>query len=116
MRGSTILIGVVAALLTAPAAAQVPARDRTLARRAIGQPLADRELRPGVLIVRVVEGEFVRNVVGQDVEVRSVTGGVDRARTGADGRAMFDRLPPGVRVQVVTTIAGETLTSEEFAV
>ena len=84
--------------------------------RAMGVPLLDGALPPGVLIVRVVEGEFVRNVVGQDVEVRSLTGGVDRARTEADGRARFERLPPLARVQVFATVAGEVLASEVFEV
>jgi len=116
MHGLMVVVALLAALLDTRAAAQAPDRDSTMPRRAMGQPLPDGGLPPGVLIVRVVEDEFVRNIVGQEVEVRSLSGGVDRARTGADGRALFDRLPPGARVRVVATVAGETLTSEEFAV
>jgi hypothetical protein len=116
MHGLMVVVALLAVLLDTRVAAQAPDRARTMPRGAMGQPLPDGELPPGVLIVRVVEGEFVRNVVGQEVEVRSLSGGVDRARTGADGRALFDRLPPGARVQVVATVAGETLKSEEFAV
>jgi hypothetical protein len=116
MHGLMVVVALLAVLLDTRVAAQAPARDGTMPRRAMGQPLLDDQLGPGVLIVRVVEGEFVRNVVGQEVEVRSASGGVDRARTGTDGRALFDRLPPGARVQVVAAVAGETLMSEEFAV
>ena len=104
-----------AVLLVACSAGQ-PTTPAPTARRVMGQPLPDGQLPPGVLIVRVVAGEFVRNIVGQDVEVHSVSGGVDRARTGGDGRAVFDRLPPGVRVQVIARMAGETLRSDEFTV
>ena len=101
MRRWAILVAVLAVRLTTGTAAQA---------------LLDGQLPPCVLVVRVVEGDFVRNVVGQEVEVRRAGGDVDRSRTGADGRARFEGLPPGALVQVVAIVAGERLTSEEFAV
>jgi hypothetical protein len=100
------------ALLLHAAAGTPAAQDATV--RAAGSPLRDGVLPPGMLTVRVVRGAFTNNVDAVDVQADLGAGRVERARTGADGRAQFAHLPIGARVQVTTTVDGESLVSEAF--
>jgi hypothetical protein len=80
-----------------------------------GTPLPAPELPNGTITVRVVRERMGNNVAGQDV---TLTIGQDKrtVKTDAQGRAQFDGLPSGASVQATTTVDGETLTSQQFAV
>jgi len=80
-----------------------------------GTPLPAPELPNGTITVRVVRERMGNNVAGQDV---TLTVGQDKRtlKTDAQGRAQFDKLTPGATVQATTTVDGETLTSQQFAV
>jgi hypothetical protein len=108
-------LAVAAALLTAPAAgAQTVTGDAgASATRAAGMALRDGALAPGMLTVRVVRGSFDRNAADQVVQI-DVGGRVERATTGADGRAQFAHLPIGATVQATAVVDGEALLSERF--
>lgn len=80
-----------------------------------GTPLPAPELANGTITVRVVRQQMGNNVAGQDV---TLTVGQDKrtVKTDAQGRAEFKGLPSGTQVQATTTVDGETLTSQQFAV
>jgi len=80
-----------------------------------GTPLPAPELPNATVTVRVVRERMGNNVAGQDV---TLTIGKDKrtVKTDAQGRAQFDGLTAGATVQATTTVDGETLTSQEFAV
>lgn len=92
-----------------------PAAATTQMVRAAGMPLNDGALAPGMLTVRVVEGAFTRDVAGQVVTVEVEGGTVESAQTGSDGRAQFAHLPVGARVRAWTSVGGERLESDSFA-
>ena len=96
---------------TPPAAAGAPAQMV----RAAGMPLNDGALAPGTLTVRVVQGAFTGNLSGLDITLAIEGQAPKHAQTGADGRAEFAHLPIGARVQASTTVGGEPLRSESFA-
>jgi len=117
MRTKTTLCAL-ALLLLAPGASGAQTLDpgSTGAHlvRAAGMPLGDGTLPPGMLTVRVVEGSFSGDVVGQVVEMQVAGGKIDSAVTGDDGRAQFAHLPVGGQVRVSATVAGVRLESESF--
>ena len=80
-----------------------------------GTPLPAPELATGTVTVRVVKERMGNNVAGQDV---TLTIGQDKRtiKTDAQGRAQFVALTSGATVQATTTVDGETLTSQQFAV
>ena len=80
-----------------------------------GTPLPAPELAAGTVTVRVVRERMGNNVADQDV---TLTIGAARRtlKTDAQGRAQFSGLTAGDTVQATTTVDGETLTSQEFAV
>jgi hypothetical protein len=80
-----------------------------------GTPLPAPELPNGTITVRVVRERMGNNLAGQDV---TLTIGQDKRtiKTDAQGRAQFEKLTPGATVQATTTVDGETLTSQPFAV
>jgi len=84
-------------------------------RQMSGVPLPVPDLAPGTVTVRVVRGTMTNIIPNQDVEL---TGGasVMRAKTSDAGRAEFTGLAPGTRVKASTTVNGERLESQEFAV
>jgi hypothetical protein len=82
--------------------------------RAAGMPLNDGALPPGMLTVRLVRGAFAGDLAGQTVEVEISGGKIERATTGADGRAQFGHLPIGAEVHAVTNVGNERLESETF--
>src|SRR5690349_23654514 len=80
-----------------------------------GTPLPAPELPDRTVTVRVVRERMGNNIAGQDV---TLTVGQDKrtVKTDAQGRAQFDKIAPGTQVQATTTVDGETLTSQQFAV
>ena len=85
------------------------------ARQMSGVPLPVSELAPGTITVRVVRGAMTNVMPGQVVEL---TGGPSTlsATTNDAGRAEFSGLQPGTRVKASTTVNGERIESQEFAV
>jgi hypothetical protein len=85
------------------------------ARQMSGVPLPVSDLPPGTVTVRVVRGAMTNVLPGQVVEL---TGGATTlsAKTNDSGRAEFSGLQPGTRVKASTTVNGERLESQEFAV
>lgn len=82
-----------------------------------GQPLQVGDLPPGILSVRVIRGDFSRNIAGQRVDLRLESDGrTMTSLTGQDGRALFTGLAIGARVQAGTTIDGDHLESQIFPV
>lgn len=80
-----------------------------------GVPLQVGDLPPGIVVVRVIRSSFQDNVTGQAVTLRVGAGArVLTAVTGADGRAQFDGLSVGERVQVRSTVGAERLESQLF--
>ena len=94
----------------AMAAAQMPD-----AKRMSGVPLPVSDLPVGTVTVRVLRGSMTNVIPDQLVEL---TGGPSprSAKTNESGRAEFAGLAPGTRVKASTTVNGERLESEEFAV
>jgi hypothetical protein len=84
-------------------------------RQMSGVPLPVSDLAPGTVTVRVVRGTMTNAIPGQLVEL---TGGASpmSAKTNDAGRAEFSGLQPGTRVKASTTVNGERLESQEFAV
>ncbi|HEU4934977.1 MAG TPA: hypothetical protein VFT39_00890 [Vicinamibacterales bacterium] len=102
----------VTSVLVSPRAVQAQMPD---ARQMSGVPLPVADLPPGTVTVRVVRGAMTNVVPGQLVEL---TGGPSTvsAKTNDAGRAEFSGLQPGTRVRASTTVNGERLESQEFAV
>lgn len=95
-----------------PAFAQVAMPDPSAIA---GTPLPAPELPDSTVTVRVVRERMGNNIAGQPVTLR-VGGATRTATTDGQGRAQFDGLTAGAVVQATTTVDGETLTSQEFAV
>ncbi len=108
--GLMALVAVLASSM--PAAAQVAMPD---ARQMSGVPLPATELPDGTVTVRVVRERMGNNVPGQEVGLTTPDGKVT-AVTDAQGRAEFTSVPVGSQVTAETTIDGETLRSQPFAV
>jgi hypothetical protein len=85
------------------------------ARQMSGVPLPVSDLPVGTVTVRVVRGAMTNVISGQLVEL---TGGPSTvsAKTNDAGRAEFTGLQPGTRVKASTTVSGERIESQEFAV
>lgn len=98
--------------LAAPARAQVAMPD---ASAMAGTPLPAPELPDATVTVRVLRERMGNNVAGQLVTLKAGSGS-RTASTDAQGRAQFNGLPVGTLVQASTTVDGEVLTSQEFAV
>jgi hypothetical protein len=85
------------------------------AKRMSGVPLPVSDLPVGTVTVRVVRGSMTNVIPDQLVEL---AGGPSQrsAKTNESGRAEFTGLAPGTRVKASTTVNGERLESQEFAV
>lgn len=93
-----------------PAFAQDMPDPALIHGRAIPAP----ELPAGTVTVRVVREAIGNNIQGQSVELR--VGNTTRtARTDEEGRAQFSAVPGG-EARAQTTVDGEALVSEPFAV
>jgi hypothetical protein len=80
-----------------------------------GTPLPAPELPDRAVTVRVVRERMGNNIAGQAVTLK-VGADSRTAKTDEQGRAQFDGLAAGTRVQATTIVDGETLTSQEFSV
>jgi len=80
-----------------------------------GVPLPVGDVAVGTVIVRVIKGSLANNIPNQPVELLGA-GAPRTVKTDAGGRAEFAGLPPGTRVTAATTVLGERLQSQEFAV
>lgn len=84
-------------------------------RQMSGVPLPSGDLPDRSVSVRVVRGSMANNVQGHDVELVGA-GDPRRLQTDGNGRAIFNDLPAGAAVQAITTLDGERLQSQSFAV
>jgi hypothetical protein len=96
--------------LCAPVAAQMPDP-----KQMSGLSMPSPELPDGTVSVRVVRGQITNNLQGVPVEL-SGAGETRRAKTGADGRAMFSGVAPGSTVVAVAIADGERLESQPIQV
>ncbi len=113
MKPRAISIGLlVACFLTATSIVDAQMPDP---RQMSGVPLPVSDLAPGTVTVRVVRGTMTNVIPGQLVEL---TGGPSTlsAKTNDAGRAEFSGLQSGTRVKASTTVNGERIESQEFAV
>lgn len=107
MRGPLLAILLVA-VAAGHAMAQMPDP-----KQMSGVPLPTGEIPAGTVTVRVVRGSLSNIVTGHPVEL--VGQASASARTNEQGRAEFTGLTIGSRVKAVTTVDGERLESQEFA-
>ena len=80
-----------------------------------GVPLPVGDVAVGTVVVRVIKGSLANNIPNQPVELLGA-GAPRTVKTDAAGRAEFAGLAPGTRVTAATTVLGERLQSQEFAV
>src|SRR5262245_48844657 len=97
---ASIVIAVVWAVV--PTFAQIAMPDPT---QMSGVPLPAPELPDGTVTVRVVRERMGNNISGQTVTLK-VAGAIRTATTDAQGRAQFDKLPPGAAVEAEVTVDG----------
>ncbi|HEY7502206.1 MAG TPA: hypothetical protein VH740_27045 [Vicinamibacterales bacterium] len=114
---ATRIHGLVAALLIAAAApstarAQQMPDPRTIA----GVPLPVGDVANGTVVVRVIRGSLSNNIPDQKVDLLGADRTTQSVTTDATGRAQFTGLKAGLRVTAVTSVGGERLQSQEFAV
>jgi len=79
-----------------------------------GVPLPVGDLATGTVTVRVVRGTMTNVITGQRVEI--IGPFPMSGKTNDAGRAEFTGLQPGTRVRAATTVDGEYLESQEFAI
>jgi hypothetical protein len=81
-----------------------------------GLPLQVADLPPGTVTVRVIRGSFAENLANLQVGlIVGQSGQTLQAVTDQSGRAEFNALAVGELVQARTTVDGETLESQQFA-
>jgi hypothetical protein len=85
------------------------------AKQMSGVPLPVGDLANGTVTVRVVRGAMTNPIPNQPVELLGGTSPAT-ANTNDAGRAEFPGLQAGLRVRAVTTVDGQRLESQEFAV
>jgi len=108
-----ILVLVVIALLAGSGAGQ--AQQMPDPKLIAGVPLPVGDVAVGTVVVRVIRGSLANNIADQPVELLGA-GAPRTMKTDASGRAEFAGLAPGTRVTAVSTVQGERLQSQEFAV
>jgi hypothetical protein len=102
----------IVALLAWPAGADAQMPD---AKQMSGLPRPVDDLPSGSVSVRVIRGDMTHNLPNQPVEMRA--GNTTRTvNTDAEGRAQFDGVAAGTPVKFSTTVDGEHLESQEFAI
>lgn len=122
IKGFVCLLGFL--ILAAPLVARVLAQDAAGAGQGVqmpdvkemsGIPLPVGDLASGTVVVRLIRGSLDKAITDHPVELHAASGVVS-SRTNDTGRAEFTGLEPGTRVRAVTTVAGERLESQEFAI
>ena len=94
-------------LVAAPLYAQPDPRQMS----GIPRPVDD--LPSGSVSVRVIRGAMTNNIANQTVELLVGTE-VQTTKTDAQGRAQFDKLPPGATLKARADVDGEHLESQAF--
>jgi hypothetical protein len=84
-------------------------------RQMSGMPLPVADMPAGSVTVRVLRGAISNPITGHQVEIQG-DGAPVTATTNETGRAEFKGLPVGTTVKAVTTVNGQRLQSQEFAV
>jgi hypothetical protein len=78
-----------------------------------GTPLPTADLPNGTVSVRVVRGDLSNNVAGQVVELHG-TPQDQKVTTDESGRAVFNNVPVGASVHVMTVLDGQQIESRSF--
>jgi hypothetical protein len=102
-------------VLSGLAASAAQARQMPDPKQIAGMPLPVGDVPAGTVVVRVIRETLSNNIPDQLVEL-SGAGPTRTVKTDAGGRAQFDNLPPGSQVIASTTVGGERLQSQQFAV
>ena len=106
----SMALAIFAALLAAPAAAQMPDLSQMN-----GRSLPAPDAPAGSATVRVMRETLGNNVVGQEVTLTDANGAtVGTRKTDDAGRAAFDGLRPGTAYTAVAVVSGERLVSQPF--
>jgi hypothetical protein len=79
-----------------------------------GIPRPVDDLPSGSISVRLIRGSLSNNIAGHPVELR-VAGAIRTVKTDENGRAQFDKVPPGSPVKATADVDGEHLESQEFS-
>jgi hypothetical protein len=113
MRRGLVATALVALLTTVADAQMPPGAQMPDPRQMSGVPLPTGEIPAGTVTVRVVRGSLTNIVTDHPVELVGQTSA--SGRTNDQGRAEFTGLTIGSRLRAVTTVDGERLESQEFA-
>lgn len=109
-----LIVPALVALLTVGADAQMPpGAQMPDPSQMSGIPLPTGEIPAGTVTVRVVRGSLTNAVTDHPVELVGQVSG--SARTNDQGRAEFRGLAIGARLKAATTVDGQRLESQEFA-
>lgn len=111
----TLTLGLLSLLLAVPAFAQFQMPDP---RQMSGIPRPVDDLPVGSVSVRLIRGSLSNNITGHPVELHmtNIAGAstTQTVKTDDAGRAQFDKLPQGARLQATADVDGEHLESQEF--
>ena len=107
-----VLAAVALVCLATAASAQIQMPDP---KQIAGVPLPATDLPSGTVSVRVIRGNFDKNLPGTTVDL-TVDGKVRRLTTDASGRAQVSGLARGAKVRAVATVDGARLESQEIVV
>jgi hypothetical protein len=78
-----------------------------------GIPRPVDDLPAGSISVRLIRGSLSNNISGHPVELH-LGAKVQTVKTDENGRAQFDKVPPGTTVKATADVDGEHLESQEF--
>jgi hypothetical protein len=112
MTRRTLAILSLALMLPALAAAQINMPNPS---EISGVPLPSTDVPAGTVSVRVIRGDFSKNIAGQRVDF-TVDGRTETGTTDAEGRAQVSGLRPGAVVMAVAVVDGERLESQPITV
>jgi hypothetical protein len=80
-----------------------------------GIPRQDPAVPSGSVTVRLIRGDLANRILNHPVQL-FVNDKPQEGRTDGEGRAQFDKLPPGATLKAVATVDGERLESQTFQV
>jgi hypothetical protein len=107
---SVLSVLCVLSIAVPPAYAQFEMPDM---KSMFGIPRPVNDLPAGSISVRLIRGSLSNNIAGHPVDLQ-VDGKVRTVKTDENGRAEFDRIPPGTTVKATADVDGEHLESQEF--